>query len=151
MVVVTGILLPWVHKCASEASQQTACPSQRLSQQPVNWAGTMKTGSRSGSIHQAFYVCLLPPAICTEAVKPPLPSPSLCVRMLCLLFPWDHLCIMKPGGGGGWTLTHGKRPQKSEQTFPSVCHSGSCSVECLALVWWADDSLQRRHTCAQHY
>lgn len=84
MVVVTGILLPWVHACASEASQQTACSSQRLCQQPVNWAGTMKTGSRSGSIHQAYYVCLLPPAICTEAVKPPsLPQASASGCFVC--------------------------------------------------------------------
>lgn len=31
---------------------------------------------------------------------PPPPQASPCVRMLCLLFPWHHLCLMKPGGGG---------------------------------------------------
>lgn len=31
----------------------------------------MNTGSSSGCIHQAFHICLLPPAICTEAVNPP--------------------------------------------------------------------------------
>lgn len=120
IAVVTGILLPWVHTCASEASQQKACSSQRPCKQPVNWAGTMKTESSSGCTHQAFHICLLPPAICTEAVTPPLHQAYASGCFVCYSLDTISASWNLWGEGGGevelWPVASGKR--KVSRLFP---------------------------------
>lgn len=98
--------------------------------QRIQWQGSSRLSLLRGPCCHMYRSC---------AAHPPTTKALPCVRMLRLLFPWHcppPTPSNLPEGGGGWTLTFGKRADKATRHSPLLSGPDQARWDLLSTCWW---------------